>query len=465
MNPCCILVIESDGLTADHLRALAREDGFQVHHAANGSEGIGMLAALRPEAVFVDVNLPDMDGRKVLSEIRTHGFGSLVLMLLNRRDVNAVVECMKLGAFAVLEKPCDPDELDATLHRLRDRIRLEEEVQTLRSRVEEGSPYQLLFGHSRRMREVQAIVDQIADTDITVLIRGESGTGKDLLARAIYEGSARAKRAFVKVNCAALPRNLLESELFGYEEGAFTGAHRTKKGKFEYADQGTIFLDEITEMHVDLQAKLLHVLQDKEISRLGGKDPISVDVRIIAATNREIEEEVRQKRFRVDLFYRLNVVNIVLPPLRERAEEIPFLAEQLCRKFARQYGRPDAQIPRDLLKEMETYPWPGNVRELENYVKRIVIVGDVDGVRREMLYHRRVHERNAVDLQQEEIPDFSEFQGRTLRDVSREAARDAERRVLRRVLDHTRWNRKKAAQLLDISYKALLYKIRETGLE
>ncbi|GAB4255056.1 sigma-54-dependent transcriptional regulator [Deferrisoma sp.] len=464
MNPC-ILVIEGDGLTADHLRTACQNDGFRVYHATNGRDGLDMVERLRPDAVFVDMSLPDMDGRSVLTTVRTEGFEALVLMLLGRRDVNAVVECMRLGAFEVLEKPCEPDALDAALVRLRDRIRLEAEVRTLRNRLATGGAYQLLFGHSRRMREVQAIVDRIADTDIPVLIRGESGTGKDLLARAIYEGSSRAKAPFVKVNCAALPRNLLESELFGYEEGAFTGAHRTKKGKFEYADGGTVFLDEITEMHVDLQAKLLHVLQDHEVSRLGGKGPIPVDVRVVAATNRDIEEEVRQKRFRTDLYYRLNVVSIVLPPLRERADEIPYLADQFCRRFAKQYGRPGVQIPAELLEEMKEYHWPGNVRELENYVKRIVIVGDLEGVRQEMRYHRRQAAQSADAAPADEVPDFSEYEGRTLKDVSREAAREAERRVLEKVLEHTRWNRKKAAELLDISYKALLYKIRETGLE
>ncbi len=459
----CILVIESDGYTVDHLRTLSRHDGMRVHHASNGRDGLREVLQLRPDVAFVDLNLPDMDGRQVLSEIRTGGLQTLVLMTSSRRDIGAVVECMKLGAFDFLEKPFDLDALGVTLRQLRDRLRLEAEVRTLRHRLEKGSPYHLLFGHSRRMREIQAIVDQIADTDITVLIRGESGTGKDLLARTICECSSRKDRPYVKVNCAALPRELLESELFGYEEGAFTGAHRTKKGKFEHADGGTVFLDEITEMHVDLQAKLLHVLQDREISRLGGKDPIPVDVRVIAATNRDIEQDVREKRFRMDLYYRLNVLNIVLPPLRERRDEIPYLAECFLERYRKQYNRPKAVIPRDLLAEMQDYAWPGNVRELENYIKRLVVVGDVDGVRREMHLHRRKHD--GAERASSPPPDPKEFEGKTLREVSREAAREAERRVLEKVLQKTRWNRKKAAAMLDISYKALLYKIRESGLE
>ncbi len=458
-----VLVIEPDGYTTDHIKTLCRGDGTEVHHARTGQQGLDLLWRVRPDVVFVELNLPDMDGRRILEEVRTGGLHTLPLMLSGRKDLAAVVECMKLGAFDFLEKPFDLDALGVTLRQVTDRLQLEAEVRRLRHRLEEGSAYHLLFDRGRRMREIQAIVDQIADTDITVLIRGESGTGKDLVARAICECSSRRDKPFVKVNCAALPRELLESELFGYEEGAFTGAHRTKKGKFEHADGGTVFLDEIAEMHPEVQAKLLHVLQDREICRLGGKEPIPLDVRLIAATNRDIEEEVRQKRFRTDLFYRLNVVNIVLPPLRERVDEIPEIARYFLERYREQYNRPDARIPDDLLREMMDYPWPGNVRELENYVKRLVVVGDVEGVRREMRYHRgRLGNGEPAEP---DPPDPSEFEGKTLREVSREAVRQAERRVLEKVLEKTRWNRKKAAAMLDISYKALLYKIRETGLE
>jgi two-component system response regulator AtoC len=314
-----------------------------------------------------------------------------------------------------------------------------------------------------RMHDVQAIVDQISDTDITVLLRGESGTGKDLLAKAIWQCSSRKSRPLVKVNCAALPRELLESELFGYEQGAFTGASHTKEGKFEYADRGTIFLDEITEMHLELQAKLLHVLQDGEVCRLGGKAPIPVNVRIIAATNRNPADEIQQRRFRTDLFYRLNVVNILIPPLRERADDIPAIVEYFLNKFSQQYDRPDAAVPEDLVEEMRGYRWPGNVRELENFMKRIVVLGDVEGVRRE-IRALRAKDRNA-ESSEEFLLTAEEFEGKTLKEVAKLAAQRAESQVLEQVLAKTRWNRKKAASYLDISYKALLYKIRETGLE
>ncbi len=458
-----ILVVEPDGYTADHLRRVVRDNGFVVHHERSGQAALEKLKSLRPTLAFIDLHLPDMDGRRLLSEVTTSGLETGVLMVSGRKNLPAVVECMKLGAIDFLEKPFHPDEFQITLQRVQERVGLEHEVRRLRDRVEKGSPYHLLFGHSRRMRDIQSIIDQIADTDITVLVRGESGTGKDLLARTVYENSSRAGKPFVKVNCAALPRDLLESELFGYEQGAFTGANYTKQGKFEFANGGTVFLDEITEMHVDLQAKLLHVLQDAEVCRVGGKEPVRIDVRVIAASNRNIEEEIRDKRFRSDLFYRLNVVNIQLPPLRERADEITHLVDYFLDRYADQYNRPGARVPDDLLAEMTAYHWPGNVRELENYMKRIVVVGDADGVRREIRNSRR-SEAARVNSG-EERPDPSEYEGKTLREVSRKASQEAERVVLEKVLQKTRWNRKKAADHLDISYKALLYKIRECGLE
>ncbi|MDW7710107.1 MAG: sigma-54 dependent transcriptional regulator [Deferrisomatales bacterium] len=458
-----ILVVEGDGYTADHLSRYFRENGYAVHHEDTGRAGLASLKTLRPDVAFIDLYLPDMDGRTLLAEASTAGLETRVLMVSGRKNLSAVVECMRLGALDFLEKPFNPEEFWLSLRRAEDRLSLEREVRRLRLEVQRGSPYQLLFGRSRRMRDVQAIVDQIADTDITVLLRGESGTGKDLFARTIWECSRRRNGRFVKVNCAALPRDLLESELFGYEQGAFTGAHRTKQGRFEYANGGTVFLDEITEMHVDLQAKLLHVLQDAEFCRVGGKEPVPVDVRIIAASNRTIEDEIREKRFRSDLFYRLNVVSIHIPPLRERAEEIPHLVEHFLHKYREQYRRPDAQVPEDLLRGLQNHHWPGNIRELENYMKRLVVAGDADGVRREL---RLVQRRTAAEARAAEAPaDMSDYEGMTLKDVAKEAARQAEREVLAVVLEKTRWNRRRASSLLDISYKALLYKIREAGLE
>ncbi|MBI5443434.1 MAG: sigma-54-dependent Fis family transcriptional regulator, partial [Deltaproteobacteria bacterium] len=340
-----ILVVEPDGYTASHLTRLLGHRGYQVYHEHDGRSGLAKARDLRPEISIVDLHLPDMDGRSLLQEVKASGIETNVLMVSGQKNFGAVVACMKLGALDFIEKPFHPDDFILALRRVEDRIRLERELRSLRMQLEQGSPYHLLFGKGNKMRDVQAIVDQIADTDITVLIRGESGTGKDLLARTIWQCSGRRDNAYVKINCAALPRELLESELFGYEQGAFTGATIPKEGKFEYANGGVVFLDEITEMHIDLQAKLLHVLQDGEVSRLGGKEPIPVDVRIIAATNQQLEQSIQSKKFRSDLYYRLNVVNILIPPLRERTEEIPALVDHFVEKFAKKYDRERISLP------------------------------------------------------------------------------------------------------------------------
>jgi two-component system response regulator AtoC len=319
------------------------------------------------------------------------------------------------------------------------------------------------------MKEVRETIEQVADTDITVLIRGESGTGKELVARALYQMSNRSERPFVKVNCAALPSELLESELFGFEKGAFTGAQKRKLGKFEYANRGTIFLDEISEMAPGLQAKLLQVLQDGEFSRLGGESDVKVDTRIIAATNRNLEEAVSTGDFREDLYYRLNVVMVPVPPLRERIEDVPLLAEHFLHKYREQYKKEARALSTETMNVMLGYNWPGNVRELENMIKRMVVLGSEKEVLKEI---QRQHigvkalpapEEDDLDLASLGA-DLSQEGGLDLKAISKRAARVAEKRVIERVLAQTRWNRKEAAQRLQISYKALLYKMKENGL-
>jgi len=458
-----ILVIEDDGYTTEHLQKRYAGNSYTIQNSTDGKSGLKKLKQLNPDIAFVDLYLPDMDGRTILENAASNGLETMVLMVSGRKNLGAVVDCMKLGAFDFLEKPFKPDDFELIFRRVEDRIRLEREVKRLRNEVEKGSAYSLLFGNGERMRDVRTIVDQIADTDITVLLRGESGTGKDLLAKAICQCSSRREKPFLKVNCAALPRDLLESELFGHVEGAFTGASRSKPGKFEYANGGTLFMDEITEMHIDLQAKLLHVLQDAEVCRLGAKEPVPIDVRIVASTNRNIEESVQNNSFRKDLFYRLNVVNIVSPPLRERPGEIGRLVDYFLNKFSQQYRKDATSVPPELMEELSAYSWPGNVRELENYMRRIVVVGDAEGVRAELRKARLSAARREPEPERDIDP--KEYEGKTLRDVSREASMEAEKAVLEKVLRATRWNRTKAAEKLDISYKALLYKIRETGLD
>jgi two-component system response regulator AtoC len=317
--------------------------------------------------------------------------------------------------------------------------------------------------NSGKMQPIRDLVSKVAVTNTTVLLRGESGVGKEIVARAIHSASPRAGRQFLKVNCAALPGELLESELFGHERGAFTGAYRQKPGKFESADNGTLLLDEIGELPLRLQAKLLHVLQDGEFSRVGGEKIIDTDVRLIAATNRDLEASMRAHQFREDLYYRLNVIEIRVPPLRERREEIPVLVDHFIRKFNAQYGRM-VDVPAETLRAFVEYQWPGNIRELENAVKRMVVLGSARPVHLEIVSNlngaRTAVPAGVVTLGVRPNPDAPIG----LKDIARRAARDAERVAIKDVLDRVHWNRAKAARLLQISYKALLYKIVQCGL-
>jgi two-component system response regulator AtoC len=335
------------------------------------------------------------------------------------------------------------------------------------------------------MREVRDLIDRVADTDVTVLIRGESGTGKELVARAIHRASPRRDRTFVKVNCAALPSELVESELFGFERGAFTGALQQKPGKFEFANHGTMFLDEISELQPSLQAKLLQVLQDGEFARLGGREDVRVDVRVLAATNRDLERAVDDGQFREDLFFRLNVVCITVPPLRQRRDEIPGLTDLFLRQYCEHYNKPPMQIATDTLRLFGEHLWPGNVRELENLIKRMVVLGTDEPIRRELA--DTIAARTGVSSNAAPVPrpaaatatappvrspaatalppppaqaSLLPLNG-SLKDIARQAAREAERELIFRTLQQTRWNRREAAEILGISYKALLYKIKE----
>ena len=344
-----------------------------------------------------------------------------------------------------------------------------------------------LLGTSEKMREVHELIRRVADTDVTVLVRGESGTGKELVARAIHAASPRRHRPFVKVNCAALPSELLESELFGFERGAFTGAIQQKPGKFEFAHLGTMFLDEISEMLPPLQSKLLQVLQDGEFARLGGRGDVHVDVRIVTATNRDLESAVSNGLFREDLYFRLNVVSITLPPLRQRRDEIPKLTDLFVQRYCEHYNKPPVTLGQDTRRLFAEYEWPGNVRELENLIKRAVVLGSDESLRRDLaeaIAGRTVRTSGIPLLQPRAEPAAAvpyaaaahapapapapavpaAITG-SLKDIARHAAREAERELISRTLQQTRWNRREAAEVLGISYKALLYKIKEAELD
>jgi two-component system response regulator AtoC len=341
--------------------------------------------------------------------------------------------------------------------------------------------YGELLGAGEQMREVRELIDRVADTDVTVLIRGESGTGKELVARGVHAASPRRGRTFVKVNCAALPAELLESELFGFERGAFTGAIQHKPGKFEFANHGTMFLDEISEMGAPLQSKLLQVLQDGEFARLGGRQDVRVDVRVVAATNRDLESAVQDGQFREDLFFRLNVVCITLPPLRQRRDEIRPLTEHFLARYSGHYNKPPLAMATDTLRLFAEYEWPGNVRELENLVKRMVILGSDTMIRRELadaiagrllrvgpipaLQDAAPVVRVGAAVPAAPAPPAAHALSGSLKDIGRSAAREAERELIYRTLQHTRWNRREAAEILGISYKALLYKIKDAELD
>jgi two-component system, NtrC family, response regulator AtoC len=489
-----VMVVDDDPAMCAFLRAFLSERGYSALTVPNADEAVKRFHAERPAAVILDVVMPGhMDGLEALAAFKKIDRDVPVIVLSGQGRTTTVVQAMKLGASDFVSKPFAEAELDIPLSNALRQHQVNQEVSLLREELQSESKYTMLFGHSERMAEIQDLIERVADTDVTVLIRGESGTGKELAARAIYASSLRRDKPFVKVNCAALPTELLESELFGFERGAFTGAIQHKPGKFEFANHGTMFLDEIGEMSPALQAKLLQVLQDGEFSRLGGKHDVHVDVRIIAATNRDLERAAADGQFREDLFFRLNVVSITMPPLRERREEIPILCDHFLKKYSVQYHKPCTALSNETMQLFMDHDWPGNIRELENLIKRAVVLGTELPIRKEishsiaMAAHRV--QSSVVGLQSPAgrgrasaaaapaaasmiassptsiAAAAAEAGNYSLKDISRTAAREAERELIFKMLQQTRWNRKETAEILGISYKALLYKIKENGLD
>jgi two-component system response regulator AtoC len=437
--------------------------GYEVDTAEDGRRALALLeGGAAPDVVLLDVMMPGVDGIETLGRIRDFDAQLPVVMLSVIGKAGTIVEAMQLGAVDYLTKPFEDEELSLTLEKVLERSALLRERERLADDAD--PPLGAVVWGSASMRRVRELLEHVADTDVTVLIQGESGSGKEVAARTLHAVSDRSTHPFVKVNCAALPEDLLESELFGYEKGAFTGAAQRKPGRFELAHRGTIFLDEIGEMSGGLQAKLLQVLQDGRFSRLGGNREIRVDVRVVCATNRRLEDMVREGTFREDLFFRLNVVNVTLPPLRERREEIQRLVETFCQRFAARYDRQVPQLSRRLMASLERYAFPGNVRELENMVKRIIVLENEAVILEELERYER-GEPGGGRLR-ELIEEIERTAGEIpLREVGRLAAQEAEREAIDRVLHRTNWNRKQAARLLGVSYKTLLQKIRGCGLE
>jgi two-component system, NtrC family, response regulator AtoC len=450
------LVVEIDGRTQPELLSLLRARGYECVEVSSMGEALQALGDGSFSVTLVDLDgIGTDDEVAVIRSLKVGGRNSGPIIAITNRDGNGAGTAV-LGVEAVLNKPVSLEELEQAIDTP---IRLPVEALGLSPEQIDGRiRNEMNLCCSPRMMEARQILREAARVDVTVLVTGETGTGKELVARAIHHFSARRAGPFVKVNCAAMPRELLESELFGYERGAFTGAHKLKIGKFEAAHHGTIFLDEIGDLHPALQAKLLHVLQDGEFSRIGGKSTLTVDVRVLAATNQNLERAVTEGRFREDLFYRLNVVQVFVPPLRERTTEIPLLANYFVQRYAKLYRRDGFSIPPLVMERLTHHRYPGNVRELENLIKRMIVLDDPFLTRISlpdtgMDATRLVLSTAATD------PDPS------LKEIARRASQAAEREAIAKMLDQTGWNRVRAAKALRISYRALLYKIKQAGLD
>ncbi len=370
-----ILIVEDEKNVRAAL-SLALSDKYNLFSASDGKKALEMIFERNIDLVLLDIRLPEVNGMDVLKQIKDMSSSIPVIMLTAVRTVDSAVSAMKLGAYDYVIKPFDINELMALIEKALEKRNLEKENVFLKNELEKTGGFEKIIGMSEKMREIFKLIKSVARGDATVLITGESGTGKELVARAIHHQSKRAKKLFVPVNCAAIPENLLESELFGYEKGAFTGAYERRLGKFEIANGGTIFLDEISTMPLPMQAKLLRVLQERVIDRVGGTIQVEIDVRVISATNSDLKQEVDNKKFRGDLFYRLNVIPMVIPPLRERTEDIPLLVNYFLDKYNKEFGKKIKEFDADAMHVLTSYPWPGNVRELENLIERLVVLSD-----------------------------------------------------------------------------------------
>jgi len=455
-----ILVVDDEPSIRKYLQTLLEVDGYAVETVSSGKEALERVGAGdRPDFVILDVLMPELNGLESLRQMMQIDHSLNIIMLSCSNEVGTVVEAIRLGAVDYLTKPFEKTELDAAMLKCRQKKQLRAENTALREYCDQLTEDLCFLAASPQMVRIRQNILQIAPVDVPVFISGESGVGKEVVARMIHMRSLRRTQPFVKVNCAALPGELLESELFGYEQGAFTGAVRSKPGKFELANKGTIFLDEIAEMSPHLQAKLLHVLQDHQYSRLGARNVVSVDVRVLAATNMDVHQAIKNGQLREDLYYRLNVLSINVPPLRERVAEIPLLFRHFLTKYSEKFQKPTPEPSNHLLEAAGRYPWPGNLRELENFVKRYVILEDDEGSFRELL--EMVAARQRTSPREEPSPP----RARGLKALVRGLKDEAEMEAIADALEKTHWCRKDAARMLGISYKALLYKMRQFNLD
>jgi two-component system, NtrC family, nitrogen regulation response regulator NtrX len=434
-----VLVVDDEAAIRDSLHMILEYEGYRVEEAANGSQALAKVAERAPDAIVLDIKMPEMDGLELLKALRERGYEMPVLMISGHADVATAVEATRRGAFDFFEKPLQRERVLLSLRNAVEAHKLQAENRTLRTEPEQ------LIGAAPAMRRLRETIERAAPTPATVLITGESGTGKELVARAIHRLSARRERPIVQVNCAAIPEDLIESELFGHEKGSFTGAVRRQTGKFVTADGGTIFLDEVGDMSARTQAKVLRVLQNGEVEPVGAERTIQVDVRVVAATNRSLEEEIAAGRFREDLFYRLNVIPVRTPALREHLEDLPLLVEHFVRRYADQNNYKPKELSADALAHLKALPWKGNVRELKNLVERLLILAPGDVITREDVIAATGGARPELSTSLLAVQTLREF-----RDLS-------ERMFLLHKLEENNWNVTQTAQAIDTP-RSNLYK-------
>jgi len=444
-----VLVVDDEVNIRNALVTLLEKKGYRVWGVGTGEEALEHLEEARTDLVITDVRMPGIGGMEFLRRLKDKWPETEVLVMTAFGSIDTAVAAMRLGAYDYLTKPIDRERFAVVVEKALDRHALASENKQLRDRLETKARFDQLVGGSEPMQRIYGLVKMVATSDVTVLLTGESGTGKELVARAIHHKSPRADGPFITVNCGALPDTLFESELFGYEKGAFTGAITTKIGRFELADGGTLLLDEIGELSLKAQVDFLRVLETKEFRRLGGTKVVNVDARIIAATNRNLSEAVKQGDFREDLFYRLNVVPIKLPPLRERGEDIPLLVETFLPEFCAQHHRAPKEVSREVMRLLRLYAWPGNIRQLRNLLERLVVT-----VREEIIQLQHLPEE--IQASKEDIRTMVVTLGSPLEEIEKE--------VIRRTLSEVTNHRERAAKLLGISLRSLQYKIKEYGI-
>jgi two-component system response regulator AtoC len=454
MIPKKILIVDDEENFRHMLSVILKQENYDVETASNGEEGLKKITLSPFDQILCDIRMPHMDGMEFLKEAQKMGVDATIIMMSAYGTIDTAFEAMKLGAYDYISKPFKPDEIILTLKKAEERERLRKENELLRREVQKEYSFKNIVSKNEKMLNIFEVIKKVAHYKSTILITGESGTGKELIARALHYSSDRSQRPFIPVNCGAIPENLLESELFGHVKGAFTDAIRTKKGLFEEADGGTLFLDEIGELPTQLQVKLLRVLQDGEIRRVGESKSIQIDVRIISATAKDLTKEVNEGRFREDLFYRLNVLPIYIPPLRERKEDIPLLVPHFINKYSQSMNKPVVGITSKALDALMDYKWYGNVRELENTIERAIVLTDRENIELENLPIEIQNFQDQIQL----IPLAEEEYS------IKKASKFLEMNLIKKALKKTKGNHTHAARLLEISHRALLYKIKEYGI-